>query len=64
MWVLIDNISPNKPVLVNLSQCTDVVWEKGTLSFETADSRLIEVEADKQEFIKIAGALKVGAEIE
>lgn len=64
MWVLIDNIVPGKPVIVNADCCTDITWEHGTLSFETIDSKCIEVECEKQVFIKIASALKPEVEVE
>lgn len=64
MWVLIDNITPGKPAIINTSQCTDICWEKGTLSFETVDRQCIEVECEQKVFIQIASALKPEVEIE
>lgn len=64
MWVLIDNIIPDKPVLVNLDRCTDVVWEKGTLAFETVDKQIIEVECEKSVFVQIAQAVNPSVEVE
>lgn len=64
MWVLIDNISPNKPCLINTDNMTDIVWEKGTLCFETVDGKSIETECEKEVFIKIASALNPEVEVE
>ena len=63
-WVLIDNIEPNKPALINLDTTTDVVWSNGTLTFEFTDGKCIEIECEKAELIKIAGTLDIAAELE
>lgn len=64
MWVLIDNLDPNKPVLINLDKVTDVAWDSGTLVFEFEGASTIEVEASKEEFLNIAGKLNIVHEVE
>ena len=64
MWVLIDNIQPGKPCVVNTDRCTDIVWEHGTLLFETVDGKCIETECEQKVFIDIAKALQPAVEVE
>lgn len=64
MFVLIDNLQPNEPCLINLDTVNAVSWKHGTLTFEFQDNLCVETETDKSEFIKIAKACNVIAEVE
>ncbi len=63
-WVLIDNIKPGQPVAVNLDTVTDITWEKGTLTFELTDSKIIETECEMSVFVAIVSKLDIVKEIE
>ena len=64
MWVLIDNIKPGQPVAVNLDTVTDITWEKGTLTFELYDNKVIETECEMSVFVDIVSKLDLAKEIE
>lgn len=64
MWVLIDNIKPGQPVAVNLNTVTDITWERGTLTFELHDDKIIETECEMSVFIDIVSKLSIAKEIE
>lgn len=63
-WLLIDNIMPNKPVLVNLSNIDAINWENGTLTFECTDGQVIEYECEKSVLVDIASSLDIVKEVE
>lgn len=63
-WLLIDNITPNRPVLINLANVDCINWSSGTLCFEFAGDKVVEVEAEKIKFIDIAQKLDIVEEVE
>lgn len=63
-WILIDNIIPGQPVAINLDTVTDITWDKGTLTFELFDSKIIETECEMSVFIDIVSKLDIIKEIE
>lgn len=63
-WLLIDNILPNQPVVINLDNLTDITWAEGTMSFETVDGQNIEYECEKSVFIDVISQLHIVKEIE
>jgi len=63
-WLLIDNIMPNTPALINLSNVDCISWENGTLLFEYSDGKNTEYECEKSTFIDIAGTLDIAKEVE
>lgn len=62
-WLLIDNVTPNNPHLINLERVDAIRWDSGTLTFCYSDG-VISMEAAKEEFIKIAQKLNILEEIE
>lgn len=63
-WLLIDNISPNVPVLVNLENVDCIDWNAGTLSISYQGNGVTELECEKEVFIKLAQALDIVQEVE
>ena len=52
MWILLDNVTPNNPYLINLDRVDDISWKSGTLTFDYTNGA-VEIECSKDEFIKI-----------
>lgn len=63
-WLLIDNLMPNEPVLVNLDNVTDFKWRTGSLIIGYVDGTQDEYECEKDVFIEVAGVLGIVKEIE
>lgn len=63
-WLLIDNLRPNVPVLINLQNVDCIDWEHGTLSISYQGDGVTEYECEKDVFIKLAQALNIKQEIE
>ena len=63
MWILLDNVKPNNPYLINLDRVDDISWSSGTLTFDYTNGA-VEIECSKDEFIKIAQKLDILQEIE
>lgn len=63
-WLLIDNLMPNEPLLVNLTNVTDFKWKAGTLSIDYIDGTKDDYECEQAKFIEIASMLDIVKEIE
>ena len=63
-WILIDNLMPNEPILLNLKNITDFKWKQGTLIIGYVDGTENEYECDKEIFVQIASALNIIKEME
>jgi hypothetical protein len=63
-WLLIDNLMPNQPALINLTNVDAISWKSGTLSIEYQGGSVTEYECEKDVFIKLATSLKVVQEVE
>jgi hypothetical protein len=63
-WLLIDNLMPNEPLLVNLTNVTDFKWKAGTLSIDYIDGTKDDYECEQSKFIEIASMLDIVKEIE
>lgn len=63
-WLLIDNIMPNQPALINLDKIDCISWDSGTLLFECSDGQKIEYECEKSVFVDIASSLDIVKEVE
>lgn len=63
-WLLIDNLMPNQPALINLSRVDAISWASGTLSIEYTGGTQTEYECEKSVLIELAGALEIIKEIE
>lgn len=63
-WLLIDNIVPNNPALVNLENVDCIDWKSGTLTISYQGNGVTELECEKAVFIKLAQALDIVQEIE
>lgn len=64
MWMLIDNLMPNEPLLVNLDNVTDLKWKSGSLIIGYIDGTQNEYECEQKVFVSIAQRLNVVHEIE
>lgn len=64
MWMLIDNLMPNEPLLVNLDNVTDLKWKSGSLIIGYVDGTQNEYECEQKVFVSIAQRLNVAYEIE
>lgn len=63
-WLLIDNLMPNQPALINLANVDAISWANGTLTIEYMGGTLSEYECEKDVFISIASMLDIVKEIE
>lgn len=63
-WLLIDNLMPNKPVLIRIESIKCISWDSGTLCIEFSDETAVEYECEKSIFVEIAQMLDIGKEIE
>lgn len=63
-WLMIDNLTPNQPVLINLANVDAISWLKGTLTIEYMGGTLTEYECEEAVFISIASMLDIVKEIE
>lgn len=63
-WLLIDNLMPNKPVLINLDNVSYIDWDSGTLTIGYTNELVTEYECEKDVFIKLAGKLNIVEEVE
>ena len=63
-WILIDNLVPNKPVLINLANVSYIDWDSGTLTIGYTNELVTEYECEKSVFIQLAGKLNIIEEIE
>lgn len=63
-WLLIDNLMPNEPLLVNLDNVTDFKWKQGSLIIGYVDGTQDEYECEKDVFIQVAGELGIVKEFE
>lgn len=63
-WLLIDNLMPNEPLLVNLDNVTDFKWKQGSLIIGYVDGTQDEYECEKDVFIEVAEAVDIVKEIE
>jgi hypothetical protein len=64
MWMLIDSLMPNEPLLVNLDNVTDFKWKSGSLIIGYVDGTQDEYECEQKVFVSIAQRLNVAYEIE
>lgn len=62
-WLLIDNLIPNKHVLINLSRVDDISWANGILAFEYSDGQTIEYKCERSVFIDVASSLAEAGEL-